>query len=84
MRVQKAKELLTGAKQFREFEGTFDEWLGEPVEAEVDEGEQEDGTREAWPENGERYTVSSIEQMTPVMREELIVRLLAEGMTRVE
>lgn len=78
-RVEKAKELLTGAKEFRESEGKSNEWLGEPVEAEVDEGEQEDARQEARPESAERYTPSSIEQMTPKMREELTVRLVVEG-----
>ena len=32
--------------------------------------------------SAKRYTPSSIEHMTPRMREELIVRLLAEGMGR--
>jgi len=82
-RVGKAKELLTGAKEFREFEGTFDEWLGETVEAEADEGEQQDATQGTRSEAAERYTPGSIAQMTPKMREELIVRLLMKRMEKI-
>jgi len=79
-RVEKAKELLSGQA---EIEGGFEEWLGEPVEAATEEGEQEETTQKARPEAAERYTVSSIEQMTCAMREELIVRLLVERTRRI-
>ena len=75
--LRKAKELLGGEA---EIEGGFHEWLGEPVEAVVDE---EDKTEEARPKSAERYTPSNIEQITPKMRQELIVRLLVKGMERI-
>ena len=79
-RVEKAKQLLSGQA---EMEGGFGEWLGEPVEAEVDEGEQEDVTQGTRPKRAEGYTPSSIEQLTPKMREELIVRLLMKRMEKI-
>jgi len=56
------------------------ESLGEPVEAKSDEAEEEDAQQGTWPKSAERYTPSSIEQLTPQMREELMVRLLVRGM----
>ena len=47
---------------------------------EVGIGPHEDTRQKARPKSAERHTVSSIEQMTPEMREGLIVRLLVEGM----
>ena len=78
-RVAKAKELLSGQA---EIEGGFEEWFGEPIEVQAGEGEQEDATQKARPKSPERYMPSSIEQMTPKTREEIIVRLLVEGMRR--
>jgi tetratricopeptide (TPR) repeat protein len=79
-RAGKAKQVLSGQA---EIEGGFDEWLGEPIEMEPDEGEQGDTTERAQSKSGERYRPSSIEQMTPQMREELIVRLLVKGITSI-
>jgi hypothetical protein len=55
----------------------------EPSAAGMAEGEQGDATQEAPPKSATRLMPSSTKQMTPKMREELIVRLLAEGMRRV-
>jgi len=58
----RGKELLSGQAGI---EGGLREWLGEPVEAEVEEEPQENTTQEEPAESRGRYTPTRIQQMTP-------------------
>lgn len=73
--VKRAKELLSGERVQQE---SMDSWLADDG-AELDEVGQKGKTKREPDRKKSSYTSDIIEQMTPEMREELIVELLAKG-----